>query len=143
MKEIDGNRVTVKNSFGNLLYVSKDILQGMYSADHYKKEVNMTVSSLAELLQGVQDHVFTVTFRKQQSEADAAAILINADKSMYTEKERSKLAKEVIAGKLTTMVCHMLEVENNLGRSLVIDLSCGGPNKFRQVDHRSIESIIF
>lgn len=133
----------MKNSFGNLLYVSKDILQGMYSADHYKKEVNMTVSSLAELLQGVQDHVFTVTFRKQQSEADAAAILINADKSMYTEKERSKLAKEVIAGKLTTMVCHMLEVENNLGRSLVIDLSCGGPNKFRQVDHRSIESIIF
>ena len=72
-----------------------------------------------------------------------SAILINADKSMYTEKERSKLAKEVIAGKLTTMVCHMLEVENNLGRSLVIDLSCGGPNKFRQVDHRSIESIIF
>ena len=143
MKEIDGNRVTVKNSFGNLLYVSKDILQGMYSADHYKKEVNMTVSSLAELLQGVQDHVFTVTFRKQQSEADAAAILTNADKSMYTEKERSKSAKEVIAGKLTTMVCHMLEVENNLGRSLVIDLSCGGPNKFRQVDHRSIESIIF
>ena len=41
------------------------------------------------------------------------------------------------------MTCHMLEVENNLGRSLVIDLSCGGPNKFRQVDHRSIESIIF
>ena len=41
------------------------------------------------------------------------------------------------------MVCHMVEVENNLGRSLVIDLKADGDNKFRQVDHRTIESIIF
>ena len=40
------------------------------------------------------------------------------------------------------MVCHLVEVENNLGRSLVIDLNADG-NKFRQVDHRSIEHIIF
>jgi len=37
----------------------------------------------------------------------------------------------------------MVEVENNLGRSLVIDLKAAGDNKFRQVDHRTIESIIF
>ena len=37
----------------------------------------------------------------------------------------------------------MVEVENNLGRSLVIDLKAKGKDKFRQVDHRSIESIIF
>lgn len=41
------------------------------------------------------------------------------------------------------MTCHMLEVENNLGRSLVIDLGATTESKFRQVDHRSIESIIF
>ena len=41
------------------------------------------------------------------------------------------------------MTCHMVEVENNLGRSLVIDLGADSDNKFRQVDHRSIESIIF
>lgn len=64
MKEIDGNRVTVQNSFGNDLYVSKDILENMYSGDHYKKEINMNMTTLAELLQSVQDHVFTVSFRK-------------------------------------------------------------------------------
>lgn len=41
------------------------------------------------------------------------------------------------------MTCHMVEVENNLGRSLVIDLGTKSPNKFRQVDHRSIDYIIF
>ena len=34
-------------------------------------------------------------------------------------------------------------MENNLGRSLVYDLAASGPSKYRQVDHRSIESIIF
>ena len=41
------------------------------------------------------------------------------------------------------MTCHMVEVENNLGRSLVRDLKTDSANKFRQIDHRSIESIIF
>ena len=41
------------------------------------------------------------------------------------------------------MVAHMIEVENNLGRSLVIDLNAKSPSKFRQVDHRSIDFIIF
>ena len=41
------------------------------------------------------------------------------------------------------MVCHLVKVENNLGRSTVIDLNAETPSKFRQVDHRSIEWIIF
>ncbi len=40
------------------------------------------------------------------------------------------------------MICHLVEAENMLGRSTVIDLSAKGENKFRQVDHRSIEYII-
>lgn len=52
----------------------------------------------------------------------------------------SKLAKEIIAGQLCTLTCHLVQVENNLGRSLVIDLASKG---FRQIDHRSIESIVF
>ena len=44
----------------------------MYSADHYKSEVAMNLTGLAELLLTVQDHVFTVGFRKQPSESDVA-----------------------------------------------------------------------
>ena len=50
MKAIDGARITVENSFGNELYVSKDLLERMYSADHYKKEVPMNMTMLAELI---------------------------------------------------------------------------------------------
>ena len=73
--------MTVENSFGNLLYVSKDILEGMYSSSHYKKEVGMGMTGLAELLQSVQDHVFTVGFRKQPTEDNTADILMKAAKS--------------------------------------------------------------
>ncbi len=75
MKEIAGNRITVENQFGNTLYVSKDILEGMYSGDHFENEVAMNMTSLAELLQSVQDHIFTVTFRKQPTEEKAADLL--------------------------------------------------------------------
>ena len=41
------------------------------------------------------------------------------------------------------MTCHLVKVENNLGRSTVIDLTAKTENKFRQIDHRTIQSIIF
>lgn len=41
------------------------------------------------------------------------------------------------------MTCHLVKAENNLGRSTVIDLDSKMPNKFRQIDHRTIEFIIF
>lgn len=41
------------------------------------------------------------------------------------------------------MTCHLVKVENNLGRSTVIDLSSKSENKFRQIDHRTIQWIIF
>ena len=50
VKNIEGNRVTVKNSYGGEMIVSRDILENMHSADHYKKEVPMNMTSLAELL---------------------------------------------------------------------------------------------
>ena len=53
------------------------------------------------------------------------------------------LAKDIIEGRQVKKTCHMIEVENNLGRSLVIDLSADSENKFRQIDHRSIDFIIF
>ena len=41
------------------------------------------------------------------------------------------------------MICHMIEVENNLGRSLVINLLADISNRFRQIDHRSIDHIVW
>ena len=45
--------------------------------------------------------------------------------------KRLALSKELLTGNTVTLVCHMIEIENNLGRSLVIDLSADGANKFK------------
>lgn len=40
------------------------------------------------------------------------------------------------------MTCHLVKAESSLGRSTVIDLTTKHHNKFRQVDHRSINYLI-
>ena len=44
VKEISGSRITVENSFGEVMLVSKDIIEKMDSGNHFTKEipVNMT-----------------------------------------------------------------------------------------------------
>ena len=71
-------------------------------------------------------------------------VLQAANEADFNDPDKvSQLANEIIEGKKVTMICHMVEVENNLGRSLVIDLSATSENKYRQIDHRSIDFIIF
>jgi len=41
------------------------------------------------------------------------------------------------------MTCHLVKAESSLGRSTVIDLTSSHENKFRQVDHRTINYIIY
>ena len=79
------------------------------------------------------------------SEKEAAERLRNATDSDFTDKKKSAaLAKALLQGQDCSLLCYMVEVENNLGRSLVIDLRESDQNsKFRQIDHRTIESIIF
>jgi len=62
--EIAGDRVTVQNQYGNLMHVSRDILEKMWSATHFSREVPMNMTGLAELLTTVSDTIFTVQFRK-------------------------------------------------------------------------------
>ncbi len=54
-----------------------------------------------------------------------------------------KIAKDLVDGEKIELVCHLLESDNNLGRSLIIDLNSPGPNNIKQVDQRTIEYIIY
>ena len=59
-----GNMVSVRNQHGHTMQMSKSLLETMYSATHFKKEVGLNMTGLAELLQSVQDIVFTINFKK-------------------------------------------------------------------------------
>ena len=69
---------------------------------------------------------------------------MQADASSFTDaKKLAQLAKTLLQGEDCSLTCRMVEVMNNLGRSLVIDLKADKSDNFRQVDHRAIESIVF
>ena len=59
------------------------------------------------------------------------------------KKDIGKVSKDLMAGETVEMTCHLLESDNNLGRSLVIDLDAPVYNHFRQIDHRTIEYVIY
>ena len=124
--------VSVRNQHGSTMQMSKELLETMYSANHYEREVAMNMTGLAELLQSVQDIIFTVKFKKQVTEDNAANLLMSADAKAFKDaKQLSALAKSIVTGQDCEMTCHMVEVENNLGRSLVIDLKADAGNRFR------------
>ena len=58
-----------------MMHVSKDILEKMWSATHFTKEVPMNMTGLAELLTTVSDTIFTVQFRKQVNKDTAEQAL--------------------------------------------------------------------
>ena len=57
----------------------------MKSADHFEKEIPMNLTGLAEVLQSVQDNVFTVGFRRQPTEESAAKLLEEAGKHAFKD----------------------------------------------------------
>ena len=53
------------------------------------------------------------------------------------------MSKTFIEGETECITGHLIESENLLGRSVVVDLNAPANNNIRQVDHRTIEFIIF
>lgn len=58
--------------------------------------------------------------------------------SKLSDKELGQMAKDMLEGEECHLTCHLIQAESALGRSTVIDLKTSGPNKFRQIDHRTI-----
>jgi hypothetical protein len=141
--EINGASIRVKNSFDETLQVSADILHKMDSASHFAKEIKTNMTELAEVLEMAGDMAFTVSFRKKVTEDNVCEKLGSTSvKDLSDDKFRSQLAKQIVEGEECTITCHLVEAESSLGRSTVIDLTTSSANKFRQVDHRTINYLI-
>lgn len=64
-------------------------------------------------------------------------------KELKGGKELDKIAKSLVEGEDVTLTCYIIKGEHKLGRSIVADLNAPLDDNVRQVDHRSIEYIIF
>ena len=116
----------------------------MWSADHFEKEIKCNMTDLSEILETCSDTIFKVQFKKKVDPKNVENDL-NKMKVADLKKpaELKNLSKQIIEGQTETITGHLLESENNLGRSLVIDLNAPCTNNVRSVDHRTIEWIIF
>lgn len=137
--------VNAVTSDGHKLAISADIVKNeMYSATHFGEERKVTRTELAGVLEDAGNMVFSVNFRGKTNEKKMAEEIKDMDQSILDNKRQlNKFVKQLLEGKETQMTAHLARSEPKLGRSLVISLDAHGPNKFRQVDHRGIESIVY
>lgn len=95
-------------------------------------------------MEGCADTIFKVSFHKK---LDQKVIESKIKEIKYEDIKKGQnmkqITKNLIEGELVEITGHLLESENNLGRSLVTDLNAPKDNNFRYVDHRTIEYIIF
>ena len=88
------------------------------------------MTALAELLETFSDTIFTVSFHKQPT-VDNALAKLESTSFKDLAKKASALAKDLTQGEVCQITGHLVKVENNLGRSTVIDLTAKGENRFR------------
>ena len=124
--------------------MSRDILEKeMYAANIFDTEEKISRTNLVELMTNARETAVTVNFHKKVDDAYVKEILSNAGKQDFQNAAKLKaLSKELSHGKQIEMTCFLTKSEGTLGRSLCIDLNAPWGKNFRQIDHRTVESLV-
>lgn len=114
----------------------------MHSGSLYDEEVEVTRTELVDVLLKARESVFTCSFHKKVTPEFVSDLLNGVTSDSDLTSRRKELAKSICMGQEVSMTCFLLSTEEKLGRSMVIDLSAPYGKNFRQIDHRTIESMI-
>jgi len=132
--------------------IDKDLVLEMYSASQYQIEKSITRTEVNNILANIGQQIFTVNFNKQVKQDDIKNKLLTAIKDEegnpltyeQIEKNLKIISKELNKGEERTLIGYLLEINNEMGRSSAIDLEIErGQNRLRQIDHRTINYLIF
>jgi len=132
--------------------IDKDLVLEMYSASQYQIEKSITRTEVNNILANIGQQIFTVNFNKQVKQDDIKNKLLTAIKDEegnpltyeQIEKHLKIISKELNKGEERTLIGYLLEINNEMGRSSAIDLEIErGQNRLRQIDHRTINYLIF
>jgi len=90
------------------------------------------MTDLSQILEKCSDTIFKVSFRKK---IDEKSVEEKLQKIKFAELKKAdvlkKISKELIEGEVVEIIGHLVQSDNNLGRSLVIDLNAPKTNNFR------------
>ncbi|NCO74851.1 MAG: hypothetical protein GW856_06355 [Cyanobacteria bacterium] len=132
--------------------IDKDLVLDMYSASQYQIEKYITRTEVNNILANIGQQIFTINFNKQVKQDDIKNKLLTAIKDEegnpltyeQIEKNLKIISKELNKGEERTLIGYLLEINNEMGRSSAIDLEIErGQNRLRQIDHRTINYLIF
>lgn len=141
-----GNQKTTTFIKGNEKFeISSNIVDSDYvSARQFAITQHVNRTQLLDVFRGVKDGVFVVVFQKQLSEKVVESKLkALRNQNLVNKKLLKGLAAPLIEGEEATIVGHLYDTENDMGRSTVVDLNAEKQPAFRQVDHRTIQSLVF
>ena len=97
------------------------------------------MTELSDILKGAKDTIFMVEFKKKVDDKQIFEKLNQIKGNEFKKEEMIKsLSKGLIDGENTCIIGHLVNCDQHMGRSLVIDLEAPINNRFRQVDHRTI-----
>jgi hypothetical protein len=114
------------------------------SADQFTETETVSRTAAIEVLESAGDTVFTANFNKLPNEQSFSDMLSSVSiGDLNDPKKLKKLAKEAMRGEERTLVGYLVNTEPKMGRSTVIDLETKDTHKLRQVDHRTLNWIIF
>jgi hypothetical protein len=120
--------------------MARDILETeMHSGLVFDNEEKLCRQNVLDKLMEAGETVFSVQFNKKV-DTDHIKNIIGA---AGAKPDLKQLSKDIVTGKECEMTCFLLNSENQLGRSMVIDLKAQPKANFRQIDHRTINSLIF
>lgn len=122
--------------------MSKDLLvRDAWSADMYSEEIKTNMTELAQILTLCKETIFTVCFNKKIDEKEVEAKL--AGIKLTDPKNMKQIQQIITEGEECVITGHLAGQESDLGRSLIIDLNADPKSNYRQVDHRTINWIVF
>lgn len=132
----------VMNESGETYCIPIHQLHDMYCGNLFEEEKQVTRTELVEILLNARESVFTCTFHKKVTPEYVKDLLTSVSSDTELQAKCKELSKLISLGEETTLTCFLLKSEEKLGRSCVIDLNEPHGKNFRQIDHRSITSII-
>lgn len=143
--------VVVRNERGMEFSISAGIVEeGIFSASQFNETKEVTRTELIEIFSRVNNTVFTVNFNKQPTASSINEAIESVNKGKILPiKDMKKLIKEAFKGEERTLTGYLVQTETGFGRSTVIDLEVERDttkdydNRLRQVDHRSLNWLIY
>ena len=115
-----------------------------FSADQFKETKEVTRTELVRIfMEESGDQVFTVEFEKQVKAEDVEKKLTEQKfHEIEQQTKRRKMVEQCLHGETRRMIGYMKNVNDGLGRSTVVDLEQPSGQGVRQVDHRTMVSLI-